>query len=55
MKHGKKYTDAAKLVDRSVQYDTAEAIALVKKAVTGVMPSSRSAVRWYCRTEPVRA
>ncbi len=34
MKHGKKYTDAAKLVDRSVQYDTAEAIALVKKTAT---------------------
>lgn len=32
MKRGKKYIDAAKLVDRSVQYDTAEAIALVKKA-----------------------
>ena len=31
MKHGKKYQEAAKLVDRSVQYDTAEAIALVKK------------------------
>ncbi len=34
MKHGKKYTEAAKLVDRSVQYDTAEAIALVKKTAT---------------------
>ena len=32
MKHGKKYTDAAKLIDRSVQYDSAEAIALVKKS-----------------------
>ena len=31
MKHGKKYAEAAKLVDRTVQYDTAEAIALVKK------------------------
>ena len=31
MKHGKKYAEAAKLVDRMVQYDTAEAIALVKK------------------------
>ncbi len=34
MKHGKKYQEAAKLVDRSVQYDTVEAIALVKKTAT---------------------
>ena len=34
MKHGKKYTEAAKQIDRSVQYDTAEAIALVKKTAT---------------------
>ena len=34
MKHGKKYKEAAKLVDRMVQYDTAEAIALVKKTAT---------------------
>jgi len=31
MKRGKKYTEAAKLVDRMVQYDVAEAISLVKK------------------------
>ncbi len=31
MKRGKKYAEAAKLVDRSVLYDTADAIALVKK------------------------
>ena len=31
MKHGKKYAEVAKLVDRTVQYDTAEALALVKK------------------------
>ncbi len=31
MKRGKKYAEAAKLVDRSVQYDAADAIALVKK------------------------
>ena len=31
MKHGKKYAEAAKLVDRSVVYEAAEAIALVKK------------------------
>ena len=34
MKHGKKYKEAAKLVDRTVQYDTADAIALVKKTAT---------------------
>ena len=32
MKHGKKYAEAAKLVDRSATYEPAEAIALVKKA-----------------------
>ena len=31
MKRGKKYIEAAKLVDRTVQYDTEEAISLVKK------------------------
>ena len=31
MKRGKKYTEAAKLIDREVQYDVAEAIDLVKK------------------------
>lgn len=31
MKRGKKYTEAAKLVDRMTQYDVAEAIDLVKK------------------------
>ncbi|MBR5348841.1 MAG: 50S ribosomal protein L1 [Lachnospiraceae bacterium] len=34
MKRGKKYIEAAKLVDRSTQYDVADAIALVKKAST---------------------
>ena len=32
MKRGKKYTEAAKLIDRVAQYDTEEAISLVKKA-----------------------
>ena len=32
MKHGKKYVEAAKLVDRTTLYDPADAIALVKKA-----------------------
>ncbi|MCQ2081113.1 MAG: 50S ribosomal protein L1 [Lachnospiraceae bacterium] len=34
MKHGKKYNEAAKLVDRSVMYEPADAIALVKKTAT---------------------
>ena len=34
MKKGKKYTEAAKLIDRSVAYEPAEAVALVKKAAT---------------------
>lgn len=34
MKHGKKYNEAAKQVDRSALYDPAEAIALVKKTAT---------------------
>ena len=34
MKHGKKYTEAAKLVDRSVAYEPADAIALAKKTAT---------------------
>ncbi len=32
MKHGKRYAEAAKLVDRATLYETAEAISLVKKA-----------------------
>ena len=31
MKHGKKYAEAAKLVDRMTQYEVADAVALVKK------------------------
>lgn len=34
MKHGKKYLEAAKAVDRANLYDTAEAVALVKKTAT---------------------
>ena len=34
MKHGKKYTEAAKLIDRAAQYEPAEGIALVKKSAT---------------------
>lgn len=32
MKHGKKYSDAAKAIDRATQYEPTEAIALAKKA-----------------------
>lgn len=32
MKRGKKYTEAAKAIDRAAQYDAEEAVALVKKA-----------------------
>ena len=34
MKHGKKYSEAAKLVDRSVAYEPAEAISVVKKTAS---------------------
>ncbi|MBP3217944.1 MAG: 50S ribosomal protein L1 [Lachnospiraceae bacterium] len=34
MKHGKKYVEAAKLVDRTIAYEPADAIALVKKTAT---------------------
>jgi large subunit ribosomal protein L1 len=34
MKHGKKYNEAAKLVDRSVFYEAEEAMSLVKKSST---------------------
>ena len=34
MKHGKKYNEAAKLIDRAAQYEPAEAISLVKKTAT---------------------
>ncbi len=34
MKHGKKYSEVAKLVDRSIQYEPAEAIGVVKKTAS---------------------
>lgn len=34
MKHGKKYSEAAKQIDRAVAYEPSEAIALVKKTAT---------------------
>lgn len=34
MKRGKKYAEAAKLIEREKQYDSAEAISIIKKAAT---------------------
>ena len=34
MKHGKKYLEAAKLVERGTFYDPADAVALVKKTAS---------------------
>ena len=34
MKHGKKYVEAAKLVDHAKQYDASEAVQLIKKTAT---------------------
>lgn len=34
MKRGKKYKESAKLIDKAVQYDTEEAVSLVKKTAT---------------------
>ena len=34
MKRGKKYIEAAKLIERGNRYDPAEAVAVVKKATT---------------------
>ena len=64
MKRGKKYTEAAKAVNRGNLYDPEEAISLVKKTavakfdetieVTDVTQSSRSVVPLYFLTEQVR-
>ena len=71
MKHGKKYNEAAKKVDRAQLYDVADALALVKRmqpqslmrqwkfiseqAATDVMRISRSVEQSYCPTEQARA
>ena len=70
MKHGKKYVEAAKLVDRAVAYEPAEAVALVRRPrllnlmkqskftseqdVTDVMQISRSVAQLFFRTEQVK-
>ena len=54
MKKGKKYTEAAKLIDRTMAYDTAEAVALVKKAATAKSDETVEAhIRTGCDGEPV--
>ena len=48
MKRGKKYVEAAKLVDRTVQYDPAEAIDLVKKTAVAKFDETIEAhIRFY--------
>ena len=50
MKHGKKYNEIAKLVDRSVAYEPADAIALVKKtAVAKFDETIEVHIRTGCR------
>ncbi len=49
MKRGKKYNEAAKLIDRSVAYDSAEAISIVKKTATAKFDESIEAhIRTGC-------
>ena len=45
MKRGKKYVEAAKLVDRATLYDVNEAVSIVKKVVMDVTQISRSVVQ----------
>ena len=68
MKHGKKYLEAAKAVDRSIQYDPADAISTVKKLATakfdetievhiktgcdGRHADQQSVEQLFCRTVP---
>ena len=40
MKRGKKYVEAAKNIDRTAQYDVAEAVSLVKKVAAAKEDSS---------------
>ena len=70
MKHGKKYTEAAKLVDRATFYELTMLSLWLRKlqllnsmrpsrftsepVVTDVTLSSRSVAQLYCLTEPVR-
>ena len=44
MKRGKKYVEAAKLIDRAALYDTTEAVALAKKAATAKFDETIEAI-----------
>ena len=54
MKHGKKYLEAAKAVDRSIQYDPADAISTVKKLATAKFDDTIEVhmEQLFCRTVP---
>ena len=63
MKRGKKYVEAAKLYDKTQQYDVAEAVGIVKKTSTAkfdetveahIMQISRFVVPLYYHTEQER-
>ena len=65
MKRGKKYVEAAKLIDRATLYDRDEAIALVKKSATAKFDETieahirtgcdgRHADQQFCHTELVK-
>ena len=65
MKKGKKYVEAAKLVDKMTQYEVEDAVSLVKKTAVAkfdetieelrdVMLISRFVEPLYCHTEQVR-
>ena len=52
MKHGKRYVEAAKSVDRANLYDTADAIALVKKTAVAKFDETIEAVSYTHLTLP---
>ena len=71
MKRGKRYADLSKKIDKTVQYDTADAIKLVKENATakfdetievhirtgcdGRHADQQIRARWYSLMVPVRA
>ena len=53
MKHGKKYVEAAKLIDKSKLYEAEEAVALVKKTATAKFDESVELnIRTSCDSRP---
>ena len=56
MKRGKKYIEAAKLIERGNLYEKEEAVALVKKAAPAKVDAtiSRSVEQLFCHTEQVK-